>query len=163
LSAHRIDQQEERAYRPGHRTGNRLFTGFFAAVFYRTFTDILSGYRVFSRRFREVVSGAVAGFEIETELSVHALELDLRWARSRRPITRGRPDRTRKLSTWRDGLRILPPSSGSTARSGRLLLLRPRYCPSRSILRHPRYADLRDLSGAGAWFPAFPRRSFPPG
>ena len=57
--------------------GNRLFTGFFAAVFDATFTDILSGYRVFSRRFVKSFPVLSRGFEIETELSVNALELDL--------------------------------------------------------------------------------------
>jgi glycosyltransferase involved in cell wall biosynthesis len=102
----RIEQEAE-AYRPGHRTGNRLLTGFFASVFNSTFTDILSGYRVFSRRFVKSFPVLSRGFEIEVELSVHALELDL-------PVgevpTRyyARPEgSTSKLSTWRDGLRIL--------------------------------------------------------
>ena len=68
---------DEAAYRPGHRTGNRLLTGFFASVFNATFTDILSGYRVFSRRFVKSFPVLSRGFEIETELSVHALELEL--------------------------------------------------------------------------------------
>ena len=75
-------EEEAQAYRPGHRTGNRLFTGFFASVFDATFTDILSGYRVFSRRFVKSFPVLSRGFEIETELSVHALELDLAGGRS---------------------------------------------------------------------------------
>jgi glycosyltransferase involved in cell wall biosynthesis len=70
-------QREEAAYRRGHRTGNRLFTAFVASVFNATFTDILSGYRVFSRRFVKSFPVLSRGFEIETELAVHALELEL--------------------------------------------------------------------------------------
>src|SRR5581483_2930907 len=74
--AGRIDR-EEAAYRPGHRAGNRLLTGFVAHIFGRAFTDILSGYRVFSRRFVKSFPILSGGFEIETELTVHALELEL--------------------------------------------------------------------------------------
>ena len=98
---------EAHAYRPGHRTGNRLFTGFFAAVFNATFTDILSGYRVFSRRFVKSFPVLSRGFEIETELSVHALELDLPVGEVSTPYYARPAGSTSKLSTWRDGLRIL--------------------------------------------------------
>src|SRR3974390_2369799 len=74
--ATRIDR-DEAAYRPGHRFGNRLLTGFVAHIFGRAFTDILSGYRVFSRRFVKSFPILSGGFEIETELTVHALELEL--------------------------------------------------------------------------------------
>src|SRR6188472_724277 len=56
-------EEEAQAYRPGHRTGNRLFTGFFASVFSASFTDILSGYRVFSRRFVKSFPVLSRGFE----------------------------------------------------------------------------------------------------
>ena len=69
--------QDDAAYRRGHRTGNRLLTGFVDTVFGATFTDILSGYRVFSRRFVKSFPVLSGGFEIETELTVHALELEL--------------------------------------------------------------------------------------
>ena len=72
----RVDQAEA-AYRPGHRTGNRLLTGFLSSVFGQAFKDILSGYRIFSRRFVKSFPVLSDGFEIETELSVHALELAL--------------------------------------------------------------------------------------
>ncbi|MDP8914205.1 MAG: glycosyltransferase family 2 protein, partial [Pseudomonadota bacterium] len=65
----------EQAYRRGHRFGNRLLTGMLARIFGRTFTDILSGYRVFSRRFVKSFPALARGFETETEISVHALEL----------------------------------------------------------------------------------------
>jgi glycosyltransferase involved in cell wall biosynthesis len=100
-------EEEAQAYRPGHRTGNRLFTGFFASVFSASFTDILSGYRVFSRRFVKSFPVLSRGFEIETELSVHALELDLPVGEVPTPYYARPEGSTSKLSTWRDGLRIL--------------------------------------------------------
>jgi len=100
-------EQEADAYRPGHRIGNRLFTGFFASVFDATFTDILSGYRVFSRRFVKSFPVLSRGFEIETELSVHALELDLPVGEVPTPYYARPEGSASKLSTWRDGLRIL--------------------------------------------------------
>ena len=70
-------EREDAAYRRGHRFGNWLLTGFVTTVFGQAFTDILSGYRVFSRRFVKSFPALSGGFEIETELTVHALELDL--------------------------------------------------------------------------------------
>ncbi len=100
-------EKEQAAYRLGHRTGNRLLTGFFASVFRATFTDILSGYRVFSRRFVKSFPVLSRGFEIETELAVHALELELAVAEVATPYY-ARPEGSEsKLSTWRDGVRIL--------------------------------------------------------
>ena len=72
----RVDQAVA-AWRPGHRTGNRLLTGFISSVFGQAFKDILSGYRIFSRRFVKSFPVLSDGFEIETELTVHALELAL--------------------------------------------------------------------------------------
>ena len=100
-------EQEQAAYRRGHRTGNRLLTGFFASVFGATFTDILSGYRVFSRRFVKSFPVLSRGFEIETELTVHALELELAVAEIPTPYYARPEGSVSKLSTWRDGLRIL--------------------------------------------------------
>jgi glycosyltransferase involved in cell wall biosynthesis len=98
---------DEAAYRPGHVAGNRLLTGFVDAVFGATFTDILSGYRAFSRRFVKSFPVLSGGFEIETELTVHALELELPVTEIRTPYY-ARPEGSQsKLSTWRDGLRIL--------------------------------------------------------
>src|ERR1700737_1323354 len=102
----RVDQAEA-AYRPGHRTGNWLLTGFLATVFGEAFKDILSGYRVFSRRFVKSFPVLSDGFEIETELSVHALELALPVAEIETPYF-ARPEGSfSKLNTWRDGFRIL--------------------------------------------------------
>ena len=95
------------AYRGGHVLGNRLFTGLLARLFGRSFSDIFSGYRVFSRRFVKSFPVLSSGFEIETEISVHALEL-------RMPVGElataygARPEGSEsKLSTYRDGWRIL--------------------------------------------------------
>jgi glycosyltransferase involved in cell wall biosynthesis len=98
--------QADAAYRRGHVMGNKLLTGMLARLFGRSFTDILSGYRVFSRRFVKSFPVLTAGFEIETEISVHALEL-------RMPVgeveTRyfARPEGSAsKLSTYSDGMKI---------------------------------------------------------
>jgi glycosyltransferase involved in cell wall biosynthesis len=95
------------SYRRGHRFGNRLFTGFVASVFGRAFHDILSGYRVFSRRFVKSFPALSAGFEIEIELTVHALELGIPVGEVQTPYF-ARPEGSEsKLNTWRDGFRIL--------------------------------------------------------
>ena len=97
----------EDAYRRGHRFGNRMLTGMLARIFGRTFTDILSGYRVFSRRFVKSFPALSRGFETETEISVHALELAMPVAEV---VTAygARPEGSHsKLSTYRDGWRIL--------------------------------------------------------
>src|SRR5579883_1475694 len=98
---------DETAYRPGHRAGNRLLTGFVARVFGSPFADMLSGYRVMSRRFVKSFPVLSTGFEIETELTVHALQLRLPIAEM--PTRYGdRPEgSTSKLNTWKDGMRIL--------------------------------------------------------
>ena len=102
----RIDR-EEAAYRPGHRAGNWLLTGFVAHMFGHSFTDILSGYRVFSRRFVKSFPILSGGFEIETELTVHALELELPVGEVATPYFSRPSGSASKLSTWRDGFRIL--------------------------------------------------------
>ncbi|MGY2933901.1 hypothetical protein ACVWZ6_003503 [Bradyrhizobium sp. GM6.1] len=101
----RVDQSQA-AYRRGHRIGNRLFTGFLASTFGHTFKDILSGYRVFSRRFVKSFPVLSGGFEIETEFAVYALELSLPVAEVGTPYY-ARPEGSfSKLNTWQDGLRI---------------------------------------------------------
>jgi glycosyltransferase involved in cell wall biosynthesis len=99
--------QEEAAYRPGHRFGNWMLTGFVARVFGSPFADMLSGYRVFSRRFVKSFPVLSSGFEIETELTIHALNLELPVAEIETPYFARPPGSVSKLSTWRDGLRIL--------------------------------------------------------
>jgi glycosyltransferase involved in cell wall biosynthesis len=102
----RVDR-DEAAYRSGHRLGNRLLTGFVAVVFGDKFRDMLSGYRVFSRRFVKTFPVLSGGFEIETELTIHALELGLPTAEIRTPYYARPAGSVSKLNTWRDGFRIL--------------------------------------------------------
>ena len=95
------------AYRTGHRAGNRILSGFVAWVFGPSFNDMLSGYRVFSRRFVKSFPVLSGGFEIETELTVHALELGLPVEEIETPYYARPEGSSSKLSTWRDGFRIL--------------------------------------------------------
>jgi glycosyltransferase involved in cell wall biosynthesis len=106
VCAVRVDR-EEAAYRLGHRAGNRLLTGFVAHVFGESFTDMLSGYRVFTRRFVKSFPALSGGFEIETELTIHALELELPVGELATPYYSRPQGSASKLSTWRDGYRIL--------------------------------------------------------
>lgn len=99
--------EEVAAYRAGHRLGNWLLTECVARLFGRSFSDILSGYRVFSRRYVKSFPALANGFEIETELTVHALELrmsvdEIASAYKSRPV-----GSHSKLNTYRDGVRIL--------------------------------------------------------
>lgn len=102
----RVDQ-DKAAYRAGHRTGNRVLSTFVAWVFGPTFNDMLSGYRVFSRRFVKSFPVLSGGFEIETELTVHALELGLPADEIETPYYARLEGSSSKLNTWRDGFRIL--------------------------------------------------------
>ena len=99
--------EAEAAYRRGHRFGNRLLTNILANIFGRTFSDILSGYRVFSRRFVKSFPALSRGFEIETEISVHALELAMPVAEVSTAYAARPQGSHSKLSTWRDGWRIM--------------------------------------------------------
>jgi glycosyltransferase involved in cell wall biosynthesis len=98
---------DQAAYRAGHVLGNRMLTGFLARLFGQRFTDILSGYRAFSRRFVKSFPALSAGFETETELTVHALTLNLPIAEVDTPYHARPAGSTSKLNTYRDGLRIL--------------------------------------------------------
>lgn len=99
--------EEKEAYRRGHAIGNRAFTGLLAGLFGRSFTDIFSGYRVFSRRFVKSFPVLSSGFEIETEMSVHALELRMPVGEVETAYA-ARPEGSQsKLSTYSDGWRIL--------------------------------------------------------
>ena len=95
------------AYRLGHRFGNKLLTSMVSAIFGGRFCDLLSGYRVFSRRFIKSFPALATGFEIETELTVHALELRMPTAEVATPYTSRPVGSESKLRTFRDGLRIL--------------------------------------------------------
>ena len=102
----RLDR-EESAYRRGHRAGNWLLTGIVTYMFGHAFTDILSGYRVFSRRFVKSFPGLSRGFEVETELTIHALELELPVGEVATPYYSRPSGSASKLNTWHDGFRIL--------------------------------------------------------
>lgn len=97
----------EEAYRRGHRFGNWALTSLLKQLFGRSFTDILSGYRVFSRRFVKSFPVLSAGFEIETEISVHALELAMPVSEIMTAYGARLEGSVSKLSTYRDGWRIL--------------------------------------------------------
>jgi len=104
----RIDADDDaNTYRRGHRFGNQLLTGAVSNLFGGHLDDMLSGYRVFSRRYAKSFPAMSRGFEIETELTVHALELRMPFAEVQAPY-RARPEGSAsKLSTYRDGWRIL--------------------------------------------------------
>ncbi|MFZ3040849.1 MAG: glycosyltransferase family 2 protein, partial [Thiobacillus sp.] len=102
----RVHEHDE-AYRRGHQFGNRLLTGAMTRIFGGSFTDMLSGYRVFSRRFAKSFPVMSRGFEIETELTIHALELRMPYGESATPYGARPEGSTSKLSTYSDGMRIL--------------------------------------------------------
>lgn len=97
----------EAAYRPGHRLGNRVLTGMVAKIFGSRISDMLSGYRAFSRRFVKSFPALAAGFETETEFTVHALELDMPVGEVKTAYKDRPPGSTSKLRTYSDGFRIL--------------------------------------------------------
>ena len=106
LTARRI-HQDAAAYRPGHVLGNRLLTGLTALLFNVKLSDMLSGYRIFSRRYVKSFPFTAEGFGIETELTVHAVRLMMPMVEmdtfyKERPV-----GSVSKLNTWRDGFRIL--------------------------------------------------------
>jgi glycosyltransferase involved in cell wall biosynthesis len=103
----RLSEYSENAFRMGHRFGNDLLTGFLGLLFGSTFTDILSGYRVFSRRFVKSFPAVSKGFEIESELTVHALELRMPIGEMTTPYQTRPENSVSKLRTYRDGTRIL--------------------------------------------------------
>jgi glycosyltransferase involved in cell wall biosynthesis len=103
----RLKSDVEEAFRRGHHLGNRLLTGAVATIFGDRFQDMLSGYRVFSRRFVKSFPAVSAGFETETELAVHALSLRMPVAEVETPYGARPEGSTSKLRTYRDGFRIL--------------------------------------------------------
>lgn len=102
----RKDQCQE-AYRAGHRLGNLFFTKAVEFLFGQAFTDILSGYRAFSRRFVKSFAATASGFETETELTVHSLQMRLRTGEVDTPYSARPEGSSSKLNTYRDGWRIL--------------------------------------------------------
>lgn len=101
------EQTSREAYRTGHQLGNRLLTRTMSLIFGESFTDMLSGYRVFSRRFVKSFPAMSHGFETETELTIHALQLRMPCAEIAVPYGARPPGSNSKLNTWSDGSRIL--------------------------------------------------------
>ncbi len=98
---------QTQAYRAGHAVGNRILTGIVREIFGRAFRDMLTGYRVFSRRFVKSFPANAAGFETETELTIHALQMRLPVAEVETPYYARMADTQSKLRTVSDGIRIL--------------------------------------------------------
>jgi glycosyltransferase involved in cell wall biosynthesis len=101
------ESTENKNYRPGHRLGNKMLTGTVQRMFGGNFSDMLSGYRAFSRRFAKSFPAASNGFEIETELTVFALEMKLPYAEVATPYYERVEGSESKLSTYKDGIRIV--------------------------------------------------------
>lgn len=100
-------ETHQAAYRMGHRLGNRVLTGLVGWLFGSPIDDMLSGYRVFSRRFVKSFPSSSREFEIETELTVHALQMKMAIAEVETNYKERPPGSTSKLRTFRDGWRIL--------------------------------------------------------
>jgi glycosyltransferase involved in cell wall biosynthesis len=107
VGARKEAQKSSQAYRLGHRAGNVFLTGFVQFLFGARLSDMLSGYRIFSRRFVKSFPALSNGFEIETELTIHALELKIPFAEES-TLYSERPEGSQsKLKTFQDGWRIL--------------------------------------------------------
>jgi glycosyltransferase involved in cell wall biosynthesis len=102
----RLSDESEEAFRRGHRAGNKTLTKFVGWLFGHRFRDILSGYRAFSRRFVKSFPALASGFEIETELTIHALELKMPVGEIGATYAARQKGSHSKLSTWRHGFRI---------------------------------------------------------
>ena len=107
VTAVRDDEGQAAAYRRGHRFGNRMFNRLLGVTFGQRPADMFSGYRAFSRRFVKSFPMAAQGFEIETELTVHSLELRVPTAEIAMRYQARPEGSASKLNKWRDGLRIL--------------------------------------------------------
>ena len=101
------EEKSQAAYRRGHRFGNRLLTGLVAWFFGERLNDMLSGYRIMSRRFVKSFPALASGFETETELTVHALQLRLPIGERMTPYRERPPASSSKLRTIPDGIRIM--------------------------------------------------------
>jgi glycosyltransferase involved in cell wall biosynthesis len=106
INGKRIESHEKN-YRPGHRLGNFLLTGLVARIFSRQFSDMLSGYKVFSRRYVKSFPRLSEGFEIETQLTIHALQMEMPVAEVETTYSNRVEGSESKLNTYRDGFRIL--------------------------------------------------------
>jgi glycosyltransferase involved in cell wall biosynthesis len=94
-------------YRLGHRLGNAVLTGLVGLLFSRRITDMLSGYKIFSRRYVKSFPAQPKGFEIETELTVHALQMGMATTEVETKYRDRMEGSVSKLNTWTDGFRIL--------------------------------------------------------
>lgn len=103
----RVDDNNPLAYRRGHRFGNKMLTFFVNFIFGKNFTDMLSGYRVFSRRFVKSFPVMSKGFEIETEINIHSLEMSMNVAEVDTTYIDRMEESFSKLSTYKDGFKIL--------------------------------------------------------
>ena len=101
------EHTDKNAYRAGHTLGNKVLTGCVKSIFGGDFSDMLSGYRVFSKRYVKSFPAMAKGFETETELTVHALELRMPYSEVVTPYFARMEGSTSKLSTYKDGIRIL--------------------------------------------------------
>lgn len=106
INAARVEKSEQ-AYRKGHRFGNWAISTMITVLFGKSFNDVLSGYRIFSKRFVKSFPALARGFEIETELTVHALQLRMPVAETQTPYKERPEGSVSKLNTFRDGFRIL--------------------------------------------------------
>lgn len=107
VGARRSTIEDKKAYRLGHRGGNLFLTGVVKLLFGAKLKDMLSGYRVFSRRFVKSFPALSSGFEIETEFTVHALELKIPFAEEYTLYGSRPPGSESKLKTFTDGWRVL--------------------------------------------------------
>ncbi|MEQ9671582.1 glycosyltransferase family 2 protein [Coleofasciculus sp. G2-EDA-02] len=107
VGVRRTSAGESAAYRRGHRGGNAFLTGFVKFLFGARLLDMLSGYRVFSRRFVKSFPALSSGFEIETEFTIHALELKMPFAEEPTVYISRPPGSESKLKTFKDGWRVL--------------------------------------------------------
>lgn len=107
IGARKEESVNNNNYRKGHRFGNKLLTNSVRLIFGGTFSDMLSGYRVFSKRYVKSFPAESEGFEIETELTVHALEMRVPFTEVETPYSERPEGSESKLSTYKDGYRIL--------------------------------------------------------
>lgn len=103
----RKENGDAATYRQGHRLGNKMLTGTVTTIFKGQFTDMLSGYRAFTRRYVKSFPCLSRGFEIETELTIHALELRMRYGEVETSYGERPEGSVSKLSTYKDGVKIL--------------------------------------------------------
>jgi glycosyltransferase involved in cell wall biosynthesis len=103
----RLAEYEPGAFRPFHRLGNRAVSGLISLLFRARLSDVLSGYRVLSRSFVDLVRLRTPGFEVETEMTLQCLAKRLRFAEMPVPYGSRPAASPSKLDTWSDGFLIL--------------------------------------------------------